>query len=341
MRWLFSVFIIFLFDFGYCSVCAVYFTGIGCPHCAKSDPYVLEKLPRETDFVVIEYEIYRDSENANLLSWYTKATGSRIVGVPWLIFDESTSLLGDTPIINNAEAKILFIKNNSCFLPGSKVSFKDLNISTLPLKPKIWKSNRVLIRDSKAYTSDVVLKVLLQGDMESMLYALGSCDFEPVSPYVPISHGKIEFEHAVRINGWIFEWNGRGWNGEKGKVYGDSILKLEDGIYLPLRFPELYGNVCIYYGKDAPCSECDRQVAYDVAELFNSSCVSSSDKRCENCSFKILIGGPVANPLVSAGFWEVVGNEKGAIYYQDKNTLVIAGIDRNYTKFAEIKIKKG
>jgi len=46
-------------------VCVVYFTGVGCPHCANTGPVVLGELPAkyEGDFVVIEYEVFDKTEN--------------------------------------------------------------------------------------------------------------------------------------------------------------------------------------------------------------------------------------------------------------------------------------
>lgn len=43
----------------------VYFTGIGCRHCERTTPMVLEQLPREyANLVIIEYEIYEKEQNA-------------------------------------------------------------------------------------------------------------------------------------------------------------------------------------------------------------------------------------------------------------------------------------
>ena len=68
-------------------ICAVYFTGVGCPHCAKTDPVVLEDLLREyPNFIVIEYEIYQQGQNAPLLYEYDSKYQSGL-GIPLIIFN--------------------------------------------------------------------------------------------------------------------------------------------------------------------------------------------------------------------------------------------------------------
>jgi len=40
------------------NICAVYFTRVGCPHCAKTDPIILKDLLKEyPNLIVLEYEI--------------------------------------------------------------------------------------------------------------------------------------------------------------------------------------------------------------------------------------------------------------------------------------------
>ncbi len=64
------------------AVCAVYFTGVGCSHCVKTDPVILIDLLREyPDLVIIEYEIYQQPINAPLLFEYDSQYGSGL-GIP-------------------------------------------------------------------------------------------------------------------------------------------------------------------------------------------------------------------------------------------------------------------
>jgi len=55
------------------NICAVYFTGIGCSHCANTDPIIFKDLLREyPNLIIIEYEIYQQRENAPLLEKYNQ-----------------------------------------------------------------------------------------------------------------------------------------------------------------------------------------------------------------------------------------------------------------------------
>ena len=46
-------------------VCGVYFSAIGCPHCAKIDPILFkEVIPKNPNVVIIEYEVRNKRDNA-------------------------------------------------------------------------------------------------------------------------------------------------------------------------------------------------------------------------------------------------------------------------------------
>ena len=121
------------------ATCVVYFTGIGCPHCAKADPVVLEEsLEKYPNLVVIEYEIYQERENAPLLYKYNEVYKSGL-GIPLLIFDKRTYLIGDRPILQSVEKTLEEKEGNPCpLIDGSSAPFGELDLSRLPGKPKIW-----------------------------------------------------------------------------------------------------------------------------------------------------------------------------------------------------------
>lgn len=123
--------------------CIVYFTGVGCPHCAKVDPFVLEELPKKyPDLIIIEYEIYQERENAPLLYEYDKVYGSGL-GIPLVIFNKNKSLVGDTPILKNVERVLAEEKGNLCpFIDGTSVPYEEFNLSSLPGKPKIYPESK-------------------------------------------------------------------------------------------------------------------------------------------------------------------------------------------------------
>lgn len=147
-KWILSIFVLGLLFFSLPSVlaqenyiCLVYFTGIGCPHCANTDPFILEELPQEySNLVVIEYEIYQQTENAPLLYQYNEEYNSGL-GIPLIILNQEEQIKGDRPILENIEEKIKSLDNNKCpLIDGTTVDFDQLDISSLPGQPKIWTS---------------------------------------------------------------------------------------------------------------------------------------------------------------------------------------------------------
>jgi thiol-disulfide isomerase/thioredoxin len=120
------------------TVCLVYFTGIGCSHCAQTDPVVLEQLLQEyPNLKIIEYEIYQERENAPLLDEYNDVYASGL-GIPLIVFGQERFLIGDTPIVNNIRREIEKGSNPCPLIDGSSVGFEGLDLSSLPGKPKIW-----------------------------------------------------------------------------------------------------------------------------------------------------------------------------------------------------------
>jgi len=197
------------------SVCAVYITGIGCPHCAKVDPLLLEaKLEENPGLVIIEYEIYQQSENAGLLLDYDSVYGTGF-GIPLLVFGKGNSIAGDNSIINNIQG-IIDKGANPCPLVSGQEEFGEIDLNELPGSPKIWRKDRVLIADGKSGDSEAIISAFLSGDVAEALSGLGYSEKEPVP--VPYSGGSLEFENSAKVGGWIIQWNGKSLepNGQSG-----------------------------------------------------------------------------------------------------------------------------
>jgi cytochrome c biogenesis protein CcdA len=139
--------------------CAIYFTGIGCSHCAKTDPVVFQDLLEERpNLIIIEYEIYQQKENAPLLNEYCQGYElspcipggpNSCCGLPIIIFTKSHQniITGDRPILENIREKIEELENNPCpLINGNSQRFEDLNLATLPGQPKIWTKDKILIK---------------------------------------------------------------------------------------------------------------------------------------------------------------------------------------------------
>jgi len=187
--------------------CSIYFTGVGCPHCAQTDPIILGDLLEEhPNFMVIEYEIYHEQKNASLLLGYNDEYSSGL-GIPLVILDGDESLAGDKPIIENMSGIINKSNNNDCLLiDGSSVNFNNLDLISLPGLPKIWKNGRILLKVSDQGDNQILKELLITNDIVSFIKNI---DYRIIESQPVLLSGKdISFDNAIELNGWIFQWNG-------------------------------------------------------------------------------------------------------------------------------------
>ena len=191
-------------------VCAVYITGIGCPNCAFTDPTLLtEFTTANPNLIVIEYEIYHlGASNRDIANQYFESyLPETQPGVPFIIFNKDQTGLGRFQVLN-AEQTIKELNSNPCPLAdGSFINFEELNLAELPGKVNIWTKNRILIFNGTREGNNQFLKELLT--TEDISSALKEIDFQEVECFpVAISGAEIEFGNAVKLDGWIFQWNG-------------------------------------------------------------------------------------------------------------------------------------
>ena len=213
--------------------CAVYFTGVGCPHCARADPVVLQQTLRShPNLIVIEYEVYQTRGNVNILSIYSDQYNSS-PKIPQ-IFLPNKIILGDQPIILGIEKALADVPNSNCLLiNGQQQTFDNIDLNTLPGKPNIWRDTKILIRSGDGETSDTILKQLLNSTSCDIKYVLNnnSVNYTIISPVkVSLSGKDLEFDNAVMLDGWIFQWNGEGLNGsvENVNISNDGIMVIPE-----------------------------------------------------------------------------------------------------------------
>lgn len=187
-------------------ICAVYITGVGCPHCAVADPKVLEDFPKEyPNLIIIEYEIYQQRENAPLIERYNSNYGSGL-GVPLIIFRKDQYIVGDRPILTGVPKFIESVEGNFCPLLEESISFEKLDITSIPRHPKIWVKDRILISSEDKNGDNKLLKELIT--TEDISSTLEKIDHEVIDPQpIPLSGKNVEFEKAVKIEDWTFQWN--------------------------------------------------------------------------------------------------------------------------------------
>ncbi len=199
------IFLFLLFS-SYAKVCAIYFTGVGCPHCAKTDPVLLKDLLKKyPELVIIEYEIYQQMENSGLLFKYNEKYSSGL-GIPLIIFNEDDYIIGDNPILENVESYIEKYNNkNPCLLLDGKIKFEDLNINALPGKPKIWYRERILVKKDFS-ENEKVKELLLAESVEKKLKEFSNVKVVDAED-IPLSGDYVKFRKAVMVSNWLLQWN--------------------------------------------------------------------------------------------------------------------------------------
>jgi len=209
-------------------VCAVYFTGVGCSHCAKTDPIILvDLLKKYPDLVIIEYEIYQQQINAPLLYQYDSEYSSGL-GIPLIIFNKNEYFIGDAPILKNAEEIINKFNDNDCSLiDGSSVDFNNLDMTSLEGQPKVWKSERILLKVGDGGNNEILKKLLTTDNISSVIEGINYNIIEPKP--IPLSGKKIQFDNAIQLDGWIFQWNGEKINIGTQQNTTSTIINISQG----------------------------------------------------------------------------------------------------------------
>ncbi|MCK4521097.1 MAG: hypothetical protein KAU20_00865 [Nanoarchaeota archaeon] len=188
------------------AICTVYITGVGCPACAQEDPIILDELLKEEpNFVVVEYEIYKEQENGQMVMEYDSNYNSGF-HIPLIIFGKEDFSVGVGPVRRHAREAIEK-GSNYCPLPdGSSVAFDGLDLTSLPAKPKIWRGERILIKTEERGNNALLRELLIT---ENLSAALEGINFVIIkSSAIAISGRSIYFDNAIELDGWIFQWNG-------------------------------------------------------------------------------------------------------------------------------------
>lgn len=193
------------------------FTGIGCPHCAKVAPVLHKKLD-EGKFILIEYEIYKNLANAQMLNNYSDKY-ELALGIPQILFNKDIHESGDTPIIENFDQMLTdAIPNEIALSDGSTITFEDINLSDLGRYPNIYAKERVAIRKSLTKLNDAqneqIKNFIYSETIEEAINELEGKKAKTVSVSTP--GGTLKYENALEINGWLLQWNGEDISGSEG-----------------------------------------------------------------------------------------------------------------------------
>jgi glutaredoxin len=186
-----------------------YFTGIGCPHCAIASPYIKETIDQDSNFIVIEYELYKQTENAKLISQYHD-TYDLGLGIPVVLFNKENIVVGDSDIKNNLKLILSQLDSGLIQTPNEIVSIEDFSLEELDGYPRIYRKDRVAIRQDLTQLSqeqnDEILSFLLTDLKE---WTSEKRQGEIINPQiVEYPGGSVSYQHALKVNGWLLQWNG-------------------------------------------------------------------------------------------------------------------------------------
>jgi cytochrome c biogenesis protein CcdA len=183
---------------------AVYFSSVGCTHCARVDPVLLGCWTQEyPGLVVIEYLLSSDSGNGPVIMAFDQRfhTGT---SVPFLFFAGGHTLVGEGAILTGGPAMLASLERDPASLVGERFDLETIDLDELQGKPTIWHQDRVLLGSGTAGEGDAVKILLLADDPAAMLAGL---NYSPAEPQM-LAGGTIAFDHAAVIGGWTLQWNG-------------------------------------------------------------------------------------------------------------------------------------
>jgi cytochrome c biogenesis protein CcdA len=188
---------------------STYFTGIGCPHCSIASPFIKDTLDKDSNFVVIEYEIYNETRNAPLFTQYNQIYKIGR-GIPVIFFDKDNSLAGDSNIKNNLQLLISQQESNKIQTLSGNLFLEDFNLENLQGYPKVYRKDRIAVRkEINNLTEEQNNQILSFITRDLSEWTSYKQEGEIVTPQV-INYpgGSVTYEHALSVNGWLLQWNG-------------------------------------------------------------------------------------------------------------------------------------
>lgn len=190
---------------------AVYFTGIGCPHCSNVSP-ILHEAVEEGSFILIEYEIYQETNNSKVLYNYSD-TYNLPLSIPTILYSNEISRTGDKDIEKYLEQDIENINEDIVLLFNSTTEWGTLDMNKLEGIPTIFAKDRVVIKQSSNSIlseghNEMVKNFLTLAISESLKTLHGAPLTNEESKTVMTSGGDIAYEQGLEIDGWTILWNG-------------------------------------------------------------------------------------------------------------------------------------
>lgn len=186
-----------------------YFTGIGCPHCAKVTPVLHNKINTTGNFLIIEYEIYQQTANAKYMNLYSNKYGSGL-GIPLVFYDEPNYDLGDVNILQNFDNKLSKSPINTIELTTGYMDMLTADFNRLDGKPKIYGKDRVAYKNTNKPLSTeenkIIRDFLLTEDLNSYVKELKGKKIKTLT--IKISGGEENYNYGLSIGSWNILWRG-------------------------------------------------------------------------------------------------------------------------------------
>ncbi len=194
----FFIFLLFLFSLFYAQpYCAVYFNGVGCPHCASVEGQVLSFV-KNNDVILINYEIYQHRDNTNIFNEYNSKYNVPL-GVPLLLINYSNYLIGSNNVKHISTTRL------STYCPLLQGYTNNLTNTTIEGTPYIFYHNRVAFPINSTH-NDSALIFLFSSNLTDLLLKYNVKSIKPVDVVLPGI--TLHYENAIVFGNWIIEWNG-------------------------------------------------------------------------------------------------------------------------------------
>ena len=209
----------------------IYFGGIGCPHCAKVNPKLIERI-EQGNVVMIEYETYKNLGNSQSLLEYVESYNLNL-GIPLVLFSSEQSESGDKPILDNLDRMLSNSPRDTVFLAdGNSLSFDELNLNDLKRYPTFYSKDRVAIKRSLTKLNEnqnnQIKTFISANTIEEAIANLEGKKTKSVK--VEYSGGSLKFDNAMEINGWLLQWNGASKEEKKEDIVNTDSIEQRYGV---------------------------------------------------------------------------------------------------------------
>ncbi len=184
--------------------CAVYITAVGCPYCLTADTYIFnEILSGNPDLLLIQFEVFEQPQNFGISTLYHERYNTG-VGLPLFVLNEERYFVGRN-ILKDEFLKEIGQASKMCLLPDGPVNIDGLDLEAIGYTPFLWRDNRVAFPFDMSGGHNLILDALFVDDLAAYLE---EHEFEPTVPNgIPITNSYIEFNNAVKLDGWVLQWN--------------------------------------------------------------------------------------------------------------------------------------